>query len=117
MDKETYPDGELFNPARWLDSKYPTYKEPLSTYPNCHNFAAFGYGRRACPGYEFAERSLVILVAIRWPLDQDGNEIRETIEHEPVPAPRPLKFGCNIEVREPERLKLIQRAFEKLDAQ
>lgn len=120
--KEMYPDGAAFNPARWLESSYPTYKEPLSIYPNCHNFAAFGYGRRACPGVEFAERSLVILIAklgwavhIRWPRDGDGNDVREeAIEYEAVPAPRPMKFGCHIEARSPERVEVIQRAAERL---
>ncbi|KAL8780322.1 MAG: hypothetical protein Q9213_006520 [Squamulea squamosa] len=120
-DKTMYPDGALFNPARWLDPAYPTYKEPLSVYPNCHNFAAFGYGRRACPGVEFAERSLVILIAklgwavnIRWPHDSDGNEARETIEYEPVPAPRPMKFGCHIEARNPRRVEMVRQTAEGL---
>ena len=112
-----YPDGKSFNPARWLEPAYPTYKTPLSVYPNCHNFAAFGYGRRACPGVEFAERSLVILIAklgwavnVRWPLDGGGNELKETIEYEPVPAPRPMKFGCNIEARGSRRVEVVQQA-------
>ncbi|KAI4282047.1 MAG: hypothetical protein L6R38_003231 [Xanthoria sp. 2 TBL-2021] len=123
-DKEIYPDGKLFNPARWLEPTYPTYKEPLSVYPNCHNFAAFGYGRRACPGVEFAERSLVILIAklgwavnIRWPRDRDGKEVRETIEYEPVPAPRPMKFGCDIGARSPQRVEVVQRAIARLEVE
>ncbi|KAK1979521.1 putative cytochrome P450 oxidoreductase [Colletotrichum cereale] len=122
MDKEEYPDGELFNPARWLEPGYPTYREPLTVYPNCRKFAAFGYGRRACPGVEFAERTLVIMAAklawavnIRWPLDQDGNELREEIEYEPVPAPRPMNFGCSITARTPERVEVIKQAAGELD--
>lgn len=40
-----YPDPETYNPERWLDSPFPTYKEPLSVYPNLSNFSAFGFGR------------------------------------------------------------------------
>ncbi|KAK2055862.1 cytochrome P450, partial [Colletotrichum caudatum] len=122
MDKTEYPDGELFNPARWLEPDYPTYREPLTVYPNCRKFAAFGYGRRACPGVEFSERTLVIMAAklawavnIRWPLDRDGNEMREEIEYEPVPAPRPMKFGCSITARSPERVEVIKQAAGELD--
>ncbi|KAK1966750.1 putative cytochrome P450 oxidoreductase [Colletotrichum sublineola] len=117
MDKTEYPDGELFNPARWLDPSYPTYREPLTVYPNCRKFAAFGYGRRACPGVEFSERTLVIMVAklawavdIRWPLDRDGNALRQEIEYEPVPAPRPMKFRCGITARNLGRVEVIKGA-------
>lgn len=65
-----YPDPDAFRPERWLEPSYPTYKEPLSTYPNLQNFSAFGFGRRICPGMHVAERSLYILVArIAWAAD------------------------------------------------
>lgn len=70
---------------------------------------------------DFAERSLVIMLAklgwavnIHWPLDKDGKEIRKALEYEPVPAPRPLRFDCRIEPRDPERVRIIQMAAERL---
>jgi cytochrome P450 len=66
-DPQLYPDPETFNPARWLEKGYRTYREPLSKFPNIQNYSAFGFGRRICPGMNIAERSLNILVArIAW---------------------------------------------------
>jgi cytochrome P450 len=52
-----YPDLETFIPERWLEPSYPTYKEPLTTYPNLQNYSGFGFGRRICPGQNISERS------------------------------------------------------------
>lgn len=63
---------------------------------------------------EFAERSLIILVAklgwgvrIQWPRDEQGNDIREALAYEPVPAPRPMKFRCNIVARDEGRATTV----------
>lgn len=62
-----YPDPDNFRPERWLEKGWPTFKEPLTKYPNLQNFSAFGFGRRICPGLNIAEQSLYILISrIAW---------------------------------------------------
>jgi cytochrome P450 len=69
-DSSLYPSPESFIPERWLEPQYPTFKEPLSTYPNIQGFSSFGFGRRICPGLNIAERSLYLLVSrIAWACD------------------------------------------------
>jgi hypothetical protein len=62
-----YPDPEAFNPMRWIDSKYPTYKEPLTQYPTIVNMSQFGYGRRTCQGMTVTEADLIAGIgSIAW---------------------------------------------------
>ncbi|KAL6252458.1 hypothetical protein RBB50_000177 [Rhinocladiella similis] len=69
-EPKRYPDPDSFLPERWLDKTWPTYKEPLTEYPNLQGFSAFGFGRRICPGLNIAERSLYILISrIAWYCD------------------------------------------------
>jgi cytochrome P450 len=82
-DPELYPDAEHFLPERWLEPQYPTFKEPLETYPNLQNFSAFGFGRRICPGQNITERSLNVLVArITWACDIKAAEGWRSGEYE-----------------------------------
>ncbi|KAL6887113.1 cytochrome P450 [Trichoderma evansii] len=81
----------VFLPAgtTWLEPSWPTYREPLTQFPNLQNFSAFGFGRRICPGQSIAERSLNIVVArIGW-------------------GCTPKKFHFSLEPRGPHTLKLL----------
>jgi hypothetical protein len=66
-DPELFPDPETFNPLRWVQPGYPTYKEPLSEYPTIINSTQFGYGRRICQGQTVADEDLLIgLGSVSW---------------------------------------------------
>ncbi|KAF2461368.1 cytochrome P450 [Lineolata rhizophorae] len=80
-DPDIFPDGDSFNPNRWLDPKYPSYKEPLTQYPTILNCTQFGYGRRICQGQGVAEVDLLVSIAsIAWLFKIQRNE-------EPTPEP------------------------------
>jgi len=75
-DPETYKDPLAYNPDRFLkDGEIdPTVRDPT--------VAAFGFGRRICPGRFLAENSLFIFIChiltvydIRPGLDDDGREL------------------------------------------
>jgi hypothetical protein len=119
-DPDLYPDPESFNPDRWLDPKFPTYKEPLSTYPNLHNYSAFGFGRRICPGQNIAERSLNILTSrIAWACDlakakdAAGKEIAVPLyDYTAGFNVQPKPFPFELRVRSPERLKVVEQELD-----
>ncbi|ELQ34997.1 hypothetical protein MCOR02_011769 [Pyricularia oryzae] len=81
-DESVYPDAETFNPDRWLNPSFPTYKEPLTHYPNLNGYSQFGYGRRTCQGIPIVDQDLFLSMGglawafdIRKKLDTQGNEI------------------------------------------
>lgn len=49
---------------RWLNPEYPTFQAPLTKFPNLQRNAAFGFGRRICPGLALAERELFIEITM-----------------------------------------------------
>ncbi|PVH78158.1 cytochrome P450 [Cadophora sp. DSE1049] len=106
-DPSLYPEPEDFIPERWLESKWPTFKEPLDVYPNLQNYSAFGFGRRICPGQNVAERSLNILVArIAWLCDVRGADGWDYSGYR-------YTKGFNVQ---PEKFPLVLKARDGRDA-
>ena len=82
-DADTYRDPESFNPRRFLNPDGTLNKHVPR--PD----AAFGYGRRICPGRYFALRSLWMTLAnvlavfsIEKAIDKDGSVIEPSAEFE-----------------------------------
>lgn len=128
-DPKLYPDADSFRPERWLEgstagTSWPTYKEPLTVYPNLVNFPAFGFGRRICPGQHIASRSIHILAArIVWACDivkakdTRGQEITPPVyDYEPDLASKPKPFPCDFKARI-EKLERLEVALAKMELQ
>ncbi|KAL4797741.1 cytochrome P450 [Aspergillus venezuelensis] len=121
-DETLYPDPESFNPARFLESEYATYKEPLETYPNIKRFSAFGFGRRICPGLETAERSLFIqILLLAWTcrigkrVGADGEEIHiPWFDYTTGSNIMPNKFEFSLVARDEGRMNLLRGCLGKV---
>ena len=115
-DPELYPDPEEFNPGRWLDPAFPTFREPLTKFPNVQNFSAFGFGRRICPGMNIAERSLYLLTArVAWSCEirKKGGVNPPLYDYTPGFNSQPKPFKFDLHARDSERERLIAKTWEE----
>ena len=123
-EKELYPDPETFNPDRWLNSKYPTFREPLTVYPKIQGYSAFGFGRRQCPGTVVAENSLFLEVAcIAWGCDislkkdAQGRDIPvPTYDYAPGFNTQPKKFPFYLKARLEKKEKIVAETWKESKA-
>ncbi|TFK50806.1 cytochrome P450 [Heliocybe sulcata] len=93
-DPRVYANPDEFKPERFLDAE--------TRAPD----AAFGYGRRICPGRWFGEAALYsvashILAAytVEPPLDSDGQEIELTAEMTSGVVSYPVPYSCRMTPR------------------
>ncbi|TFK36309.1 cytochrome P450 [Crucibulum laeve] len=112
-DPVAYPDPMTFKPDRFLKDGTidPTIRNPMS--------AAFGFGRRICPGRYMANNSLYIIIAslvsvldIKSPLDSQGMPIKQEPRMTSGALSFPLPFECIITPRSSTAEALIHNSQE-----
>lgn len=116
-----YPDPEEFMPSRWLDPKFPTYREPLTQYPNLSGFSQFGFGRRTCQGVPIVEQDLFLTIGgMAWALNIQKK--RDPITGREIPVhwddytslliAKPCRFEFDAVPRDEGRLEEMRRMFD-----
>ncbi|KAJ7483548.1 cytochrome P450 [Mycena latifolia] len=112
--QEIYPDPHTFKPERFLrDGKLnPAVRDP--------DTAAFGFGRRICPGRHMVWASLWITIGsilatlhINKARDESGKEIEPSYEYSPGTLSMPLPFKCSITPRSPQAAAVIRATGSK----
>lgn len=108
-DEANYKDPHVFNPERFLGEDAEMDPKTL----------IFGFGRRICPGKDFADESVFLTVAlslaafnIRKAKDGKDNVSDPHPEFTPGIISRPLDFPCDVRPRSDQAAKLV-REVEK----
>jgi hypothetical protein len=127
-DPEVFPEPDEFNPMRWLETKYPTYQEPLTKYPTITQYSQFGYGRRICAGMGVAEADLFVGIgSLAWMFSLSASDTEPEkaaeIPKEPVPSslpvhkpaeePTPLSTGLETPPSETDIEELLDEHFSE----
>jgi hypothetical protein len=117
QDSAIYPEPETFKPERWLEPKYPTYKEPLAYYPSLKGHSGFGWGRRACPGQDHSEIvHFTVISMILWSCQictktdpVTGKAILPPpMDYTPYIIIRPNWWAFDVKARDEKKLNIIK---------
>ncbi|TCD66640.1 hypothetical protein EIP91_001107 [Steccherinum ochraceum] len=111
QDESKFLEPEKFRPERFLGPNPETEVDPKDF--------AFGFGRRVCPGKDFADSSSFLLAAciistmdVARAKDDNGVEIDPPLEFYQGVTNRPKSFSCRITPRSQKSAELINQMHE-----
>ncbi|WPH03647.1 cytochrome p450 monooxygenase psod [Acrodontium crateriforme] len=111
-EADKFPRANEFVPERWIDPSYPSYKEPLTEFPNIRGDMAFGYGSRACPGVELTNMELCTLFgALAWAFNFTSKIPKEDLpwyEVNPYVITMSKPFPMDIQPRSEAKRRFIE---------
>jgi len=119
-DPETYPSPEEFNPGRFLSPEYPTFRAPLTTYPNLSGFSQFGFGRRTCQGIPIVEQDLFLAMGgMAWAFDirkkrdpTTGDEVPvHWNDYTPLLIAKPVRFEFDATPRDEGKVRRVREMW------
>ncbi|TFK46242.1 cytochrome P450 [Heliocybe sulcata] len=107
-DPAMFPNPQEFNPDRFLGNEAALKRTSV----------AFGFGRRLCPGMNFAESSVFIAIAtalatceIRDPLNENGAPILREVMYETGTISHPPPFTCSVSPRSKDHSDLLEASL------
>ncbi|KAJ9660016.1 hypothetical protein H2201_007121 [Coniosporium apollinis] len=117
-DPQRHQDPDRFWPERYADDHTTTMQSINSSGSRQHDHFAFGSGRRICPCYHVAERSLAVaIMRILWAFDiapAPGTKL--PLDPRDYPPDMPGNPGTNLpvtlKVRSEEKKRIINAAYE-----
>ncbi|KAI0301751.1 cytochrome P450 [Multifurca ochricompacta] len=107
-DPEAYPEPDAFKPERYINPDGSARDDPTLS-------AAFGYGRRICPGRYFVDATLFIVIASllsafdikRGPKGEEGVKGPSEYNYTGNLVSRPTQFPCSFIPRDKRAEELI----------
>ncbi|GJE87615.1 cytochrome P450 [Phanerochaete sordida] len=114
-DEKMYPEPLRFNPDRFADEEQNAALG-INDLPN----AAFGFGRRMCPGRALAFETIWITIVttlavfnISKAKDEHGNIIEPDIQFTPTLLSHPRPFCCVIALRSEKARSLVMQTLDR----
>ncbi|EKM58533.1 uncharacterized protein PHACADRAFT_252949 [Phanerochaete carnosa HHB-10118-sp] len=114
-DPARFPSPDTFDPTRWLTPDGQLSKTTL----DATNMAVFGFGRRICPGNDFAMASIWIAMVhilaiynIEKPVDDAGKVVEPSGEYTSGFVVHPVPFGAVFKPRSEAGRSLIESLID-----